>query len=177
MRCVQAEQLDFFAAEGFNEIDTARMYANGDTEDMLGRVLEGRDAISVTATKANPFNGESLSPEGVRAQLEASLAAMNKESAEIFYLHAPDPDVPIEDTLAEVQKMYEEGKFKQLGLSNYQSWEVVHIYHVCLAKGWVLPTIYQGMCACSRLPPPVCRLVFAGPSACDPHAARRQTTR
>ena len=74
MRCAQAEQLDFFAAEGFNEIDTARMYANGGTEDMLGRVLEGRDAISVTATKANPFNGESLSPEGVRAQLEASLA-------------------------------------------------------------------------------------------------------
>ena len=145
MRCAQAEQLDFFAAEGFNEIDTARMYAGGDTEDMLGRVLEGRDAISVTATKANPFNGESLSPEGVRAQLEASLAAMKKESCEIFYLHAPDPDVPIEDTLAEVQKMYEEGKFKQLGLSNYQSWEVVHIYHVCLAKGWVLPTIYQGM--------------------------------
>ena len=63
-------------------------------------------------------------------------------------------------TESQVQKMYEEGKFKQLGLSNYQSWEVVHIYHVCLAKGWVLPTIYQGMCACSRLPPrirrPVC---------------------
>jgi aflatoxin B1 aldehyde reductase len=191
------EQLDYFASEGFNEIDTARMYANGDTEEMLGRVLEGRDGISVTgaraarrpaslavatarhsllaapaltlapplplralllgthlwsarawlstATKANPFNGESLSKEGVREQLETSLAAMKKDYAEIFYLHAPDPDVPIEETLAEVQAMYEEGKFKQLGLSNYQSWEVTHIYHVCLAGGYVLPTIYQGM--------------------------------
>ena len=70
---------------------------------------------------------------------------MKKDSVEIFYLHAPDPNVPIEETLAEVQKMYEEGKFKQLGLSNYQSWEVTHIYHVCLANGYVLPTIYQGM--------------------------------
>ena len=100
---------------------------------------------------------------------------MNKESCEIFYLHAPDPDVSptpahteqrpdslppcsrspacrllspqvaIEETLSEVQKMHEGGKFKQLGLSNYQSWEVTHIYHVCLSNGWVLPTIYQGM--------------------------------
>ena len=46
------EQLDYFASEGFNEIDTARMYANGETEDMLGRILSGRDGISVTgATK------------------------------------------------------------------------------------------------------------------------------
>ena len=111
-----------------------------------------------------------------------SLAAMAKKSVEIFYLHAPDPNVPIEETLAEVQNislsrclclsltrcvsvslslphplsrclclsltrclcvsvsqvqaMYEEGKFKQLGLSNYQSWEVAHIYHVCLANGY-----------------------------------------
>ena len=109
---------------------------------------------------------------------------MNKECAEIFYLHAPDPDVPVEETLAEVrsfvrscvrsctllarasmaatdqalswladalgwsgaaqvQKLYAEGKFQQLGLSNYQSWEVVHIYHHMLSNGWVLPTIYQ----------------------------------
>lgn len=47
------EQLDYFAKEGFNEIDTARMYANGDTEDMLGRVLQGRDGISVTGARAS----------------------------------------------------------------------------------------------------------------------------
>lgn len=50
-------------------------------------------AVAIAATKANPFGDESLSKAGVRAQLETSLAAMQKESCEIFYLHAPDPDV------------------------------------------------------------------------------------
>ena len=96
--------------------------------------------LTLSATKANPFNGESLSKKGVRKQLETryclrclsasvpfavcaavsvcscviarcvfvrvhSLAAMKKNSVEIFYLHAPDPNVPIEETLAEVQNM------------------------------------------------------------------------
>ena len=38
-----------------------------------------------------------------------------------------------------------EGKFKEFGLSNYAAWEVVDIYHICKAKGWVLPSVYQGM--------------------------------
>jgi aflatoxin B1 aldehyde reductase len=140
-----AAQLDYFTSQGFNEIDTARMYAAGETENMLGRVLPGRDGVTVTATKANPFPPNSLKPDSLREQLETSLAAMNKDCVEIFYLHAPDPDTAIEETLAETQKLYEEGKFKQLGLSNYPSWEVVNIYHICLSKGYVLPTIYQGM--------------------------------
>ena len=47
------------------------MYAGGETENILGRVLSGRDAeVTITATKANPFAGESLSPEGLRKQLQ-----------------------------------------------------------------------------------------------------------
>ena len=38
-----------------------------------------------------------------------------------------------------------EGKFKELGLSNYAAWEVADVYHICKKNGWVLPTIYQGM--------------------------------
>lgn len=51
----------------------------------------------------------------------------------------------IEDTLAEVNELYKEGKFKSLGLSNFQAWEVAHIYHTCKANGYVTPTVYQGM--------------------------------
>jgi aflatoxin B1 aldehyde reductase len=38
-----------------------------------------------------------------------------------------------------------EGKFKEFALSNFAAWEVVKVYHICKSKGWVLPTIYQGM--------------------------------
>ena len=51
----------------------------------------------------------------------------------------------IEDTLAEVHELHKEGKFKSLGLSNFQAWEVAHIYHTCKANGYVTPTVYQGM--------------------------------
>ncbi len=38
-----------------------------------------------------------------------------------------------------------EGKFKELGLSNFAAWEVAEVYHICKKNGWVLPTVYQGM--------------------------------
>jgi len=38
-----------------------------------------------------------------------------------------------------------EGKFKELGLSNFAAWEVADVYHICKKNGWVLPTVYQGM--------------------------------
>ena len=40
------------------------------------------------------------------------------------------------------------GKFEELGLSNYAAWQVVDIYHICKTKGYVLPTVYQGMYNC-----------------------------
>ncbi len=41
--------------------------------------------------------------------------------------------------------LFTEGKFKELALSNFSSWEVVEVYYICKSKGWVLPTLYQGM--------------------------------
>ena len=82
------------------------MYAGGETEAMLGRVLPSRESsITITATKANPFPPNSLAPASVREQLETSLTAMHKEQVEIFYLHAPDPNTDIEVTLAEAQQL------------------------------------------------------------------------
>jgi len=81
---------------------------------------------------------------------------------QIFYLHAPDNNTPIEETLKEVNNLHKEGKFDELGLSNYAaysslpskllfaltcafSWQVVDICHLCERNGWIKPTVYQGM--------------------------------
>jgi diketogulonate reductase-like aldo/keto reductase len=56
----------------------------------------------------------------------------------------PDWSVPFTETLRTVNKLYEEGKFKQLGLSNYTAFEVAEIVVTCKERGWVRPTIYQG---------------------------------
>lgn len=64
---------------------------------------------------------------------------------DIFYLHAPDRSVPFEDTLEECNKMHKEGKFVNLGLSNFTAFEVAEIVIMCKERGWVRPTIYQGV--------------------------------
>ncbi|KAG9482772.1 hypothetical protein GDO78_011422 [Eleutherodactylus coqui] len=98
------------------------------------------------ATKANPWEGKNnLGAENVRQQLEASLKRLKTPSVQLFYLHLPDHQTPLEETLAACQELYLEGKFKELGVSNYTSWEVMKIYCICKQNNWVLPTVYQGM--------------------------------
>ncbi len=57
--------------------------------------------------------------------------------------HDDDDDICAETTLEAIDKLHRDGKFKEFGVSNYAAWQVVEIYHICKAKGWVLPTIYQ----------------------------------
>ena len=67
---------------------------------------------------------------------------------DIFYLHAADRSVPFEETLEAVNEMHKEGKFVQLGLSNFTAFEVAEVVIMCKERGWVRPTIYQGMYNC-----------------------------
>lgn len=84
-------------------------------------------------------------PENLRRLFELSLKELGTEQVDIFYLHAPDRSVPFAETLGEVDKLHKEGKFVELGLSNYTAFEVAEIVNICNERGWVRPTIYQGM--------------------------------
>eukprot|EP00048_Salpingoeca_helianthica_P022998 m.21628 g.21628 ORF g.21628 m.21628 type:complete len:326 (-) comp8117_c0_seq2:42-1019(-) len=138
--------LGLFLTKGFNEIDTAYMYCDGKTEELLGKVPAVAEKKFVIATKVNAFGpGGNLRPERVVEQFTTSLARMKLDSVDILYLHAPDHNTPLEVTLEAVDKLHKEGKFKRLALSNYASWQVVQAYYICKEHGWVLPTIYQGM--------------------------------
>ncbi|GCB70170.1 hypothetical protein scyTo_0005622 [Scyliorhinus torazame] len=96
-------------------------------------------------TKVNPWDGKTLKAESVQCQLSTSLERLQRKSVEILYLHAPDHETPVEETLAACQELHQQGKFKEFGLSNYASWEVAEVYSICKYKNWVLPTVYQGM--------------------------------
>jgi len=133
------------------EIDTAFLYEYCKTEVLLGSIyLQKKVDTTVRwsiATKANPFpnSGKSLKPESIKMQMQTSFKNLGVDRVDIFYLHAPDYKNPIEASLQACQELYQEGKFSELGLSNYSAWQVVDIYHICKSKGWVLPTVYQGM--------------------------------
>ena len=64
---------------------------------------------------------------------------------DMWYLHAPDHDIPYEETLREVNNLYQEGYFKRFGVSNYAAWEVAQICELCKANGWKKPDAYQGV--------------------------------
>eukprot|EP01087_Luapelamoeba_hula_P008005 TRINITY_DN1987_c0_g2_i2.p1 TRINITY_DN1987_c0_g2~~TRINITY_DN1987_c0_g2_i2.p1 ORF type:complete len:352 (+),score=52.73 TRINITY_DN1987_c0_g2_i2:26-1057(+) len=143
-----AEKAQHYQHSSHVEIDSAFMYENGRSETIVGNIERTSQGVTyTTATKANPypFSGKSLRPEVLLKQFNTSLTRLGMEKVDIFYLHSPDNRVPIEQTLEACNDLYQQGKYKELGLSNYAAWQVVEIYHICQAKGWVLPTVYQGM--------------------------------
>ncbi|KAI8611160.1 NADP-dependent oxidoreductase domain-containing protein [Chytriomyces sp. MP71] len=134
--------VDEFTKRGHTELDTARMYCEGNTEEVLSELKTTGLQVH---TKVYPFKAGDHEPEKLMTTFRASLKALQRTKVDIFYLHAPDHSVPFERTLGAVQELYLEGTFTELGLSNYASWQVMQIYHICKSKGYVLPTLYQGM--------------------------------
>ncbi|KAK7699097.1 hypothetical protein SLS64_011874 [Diaporthe eres] len=136
--------LDYFQKQGYNEVDTARMYVSGKQEAWT-RDAKWKERGLILATKVYPEEPGMHEPSQLRKLITGSLNELGSESVDIFYLHAPDRSVPYEDTMAEVDRFYQKGKFKRLGLSNYAAWEVAEICTVAKERGWVRPSIYQAM--------------------------------
>ncbi|NKB99407.1 MAG: hypothetical protein GKR90_13055 [Pseudomonadales bacterium] len=127
-----------FCDGGGDEVDTARVYQNGNCEEVIGRIPSG-PRLKVD-TKYHPNL-----PGGPLAQLDESLAALQRDSVEIFYVHMPATEIPLEQTLEEINAGFVAGKFKAFGLSNYPAWQVVEVCQYCQRHGLVLPTVYQGV--------------------------------
>lgn len=81
----------------------------------------------------------------VRKGLMDSLKALKTDKIDMFYLHAPDRNVPFEDTLREVNELYKRGYFSRFGISNFMSFEVARICEICDKNNWIKPTVYQGI--------------------------------
>lgn len=136
--------LDYFQQQGFNEVDTARVYVDGEQEAFTAKA-NWKDRGLTLATKWYPHEAGAHKPAVLREKLEISLKELQTNQVDIFYLHAPDRSVPFAETLEAVNELHKEGKFVQLGLSNYTAFEVAEIVTLCAERGWVRPTIYQAM--------------------------------
>lgn len=140
------EMIQNFVCAGFDELDTAYVYNEGETERMLGQLIpQFKSSKLKIATKANPRITGRLDRKAVKSQLEESLQRMQRDSVDIFYLHFPDPRTPVEEALEACSELHCQGKFTELGLSNFPAWLVVHAWHVCKERGWPTPTVYQGL--------------------------------
>lgn len=136
--------LDTFQAQGYNEVDTAHSYC-GTKQQAFTRSAKWQERGLKLATKFYPSDGSGHTAKNLREKLEWNLKELGTDCVDIFYLHAADRKTPFAVTLEECNKLYKEGKFKELGVSNYSAYEVAEVVTLCEAKGWVKPTIYQGM--------------------------------
>lgn len=136
--------LDYFQQQGFNEIDTARIYVGGQQEAFTAKANWKSRGLTL-ATKWYPHEAGGHKPDVIREKLELSLKELQTDTVDIFYLHAPDRGTPFAETLEAVNQLHKEGKFVQFGLSNFTAFEVAEICILCAERGWVRPTIFQAM--------------------------------
>jgi aflatoxin B1 aldehyde reductase len=141
-----ATLLATFMRAGHDEIDTAHTYCEGRTEEMLGRMLtpEMRTRLYI-ASKVNPWNEGGLQPAEVKRQFGESLQRLDCDSIDLLYLHSPDLETPIAQTLEACFELYQQGKFRHFGLSNFAAWQVAEVVELCRRNGWMEPEVYQGM--------------------------------
>jgi aflatoxin B1 aldehyde reductase len=136
--------LDYFQGQGYNEVDTARIYNDGKQEAWTADAHWQERGLAL-ATKWYPSVPGSHKAERVKEALNLSLSELKTKCVDIFYLHAADRSVPFEETLEACNELHKEGKFVRLGLSNFTAFEVAEVVTMCNERGWVRPTIYQGM--------------------------------
>ncbi|TVY85517.1 Oxidoreductase sirO [Lachnellula suecica] len=136
------EFLDCAKHHGVRELDTARVYAGGKSEDLLGAV-NAHKQFSVS-TKAPAFSPKSLTEGKIIANCNLSLKALGQEKIDIYYLHGPDRETPLEEQCRAIGKLYSEGKFEKFGVSNISPAEVQKIHDICTQHGYPLPSVYQG---------------------------------
>lgn len=134
--------LSIVAAHKVREIDTARVYAGGQSEALLGEV-KGSERFTIS-TKAPAFSPGSLEPSKIIANCKASLEALQQDKVDIYYIHGPDRQTQLEDQCRAFNELYQQGKFARFGISNLGDEEVQRAVDICEKNGWVKPTVYQG---------------------------------
>lgn len=139
------EFINAFLDAGYDELDTAYVYNEGNCEKFLGKVLPELNRPFKIATKVNPRISGRLDAEAAYKQVNESLERMRLESVDTVFLHFPDPATPVEGVLGAMADLHDQGKYKELGLSNFPAWMVTDVWHICDKHGWVKPTVFEGV--------------------------------
>ncbi len=134
--------LNAYVEAGGNFIDTANVYADGRSEEIVGEWLAGqpRDRL-VIATKVRFSRGGGPNEEGlsrlhIMAEVENSLRRLRTDHIDLYYAHMWDPVTPIEETLRAFDDLVGAGKVRYIGVSNFTAWQVMKALAVCEAHGW-----------------------------------------
>jgi aryl-alcohol dehydrogenase-like predicted oxidoreductase len=127
---------------GVNLVDTADVYAFGETEEIVGEALQGRRDEVILATKAHGPMSDDPNHRGnsrrwlIRA-CEDSLRRLRTDRIDLFQLHRPDPDTDLDETLGALTELVQSGKVRAVGTSTFQAEEIVEALWVADRRGHV----------------------------------------
>jgi aryl-alcohol dehydrogenase-like predicted oxidoreductase len=124
---------------GINFIDTANIYNAGESEVVTGRAIRDRRGEVVLATKVKNPMGEGPNDQGlgrahVLRQCEESLRRLGTDYIDLYYMHAPDRDTPLEESLRAMNDLVRQGKVRYVACSNYYAYEVALMLGIAEAQ-------------------------------------------
>jgi aryl-alcohol dehydrogenase-like predicted oxidoreductase len=122
--------IDAFLHDGGNFIDTANLYTGGESEEVVGRAIKAKRDDVVLATKGfGPIgqgpNDMGLGRKYLTRALEGSLRRLGTDYIDVYQCHRPDPDTPIEETMATLHAFVQSGKVRYIGCSNWTGSQMV----------------------------------------------------
>lgn len=134
-------QIDMCLDAGVNLIDTANMYSNGASEEIVGKAIAGRRDRVVISTKVRMPTGDGPNDQGlsrhhILAQVEASLRRLGTEYVDIYHVHEWDGLTPLEETMEALDSLVRSGKVRYLGVSNYCGWQLMKALAIADARGY-----------------------------------------
>jgi aryl-alcohol dehydrogenase-like predicted oxidoreductase len=128
---------------GINFFDTANVYSDGTSEEIVGRALREftRREEVVIATKVHGRmrpgpNGAGLSRKAIMTEIDASLKRLGTDYVDLYQIHRFDFDVPIEETLEALHDIVKAGKARYIGASSMAAWQFATMLHVAEQNGW-----------------------------------------
>lgn len=144
--------LDWAYDFGLTFFDTANTYVAGRTEEIVGAwfAARGRRDRIVLSSKVRMRVGDDMAASGLDArtvirEVEASLRRLSTDHLDILFLHQPDDETPIAETLRVVDTLFAQGKIRCLGLSNFAAWQVVDAIRTAEAMRSIVPVVLQPM--------------------------------
>jgi len=127
---------------GINFIDTANVYNQGRSEEAVGEALQrnGRRSQVILATKVHGRMGDDPNAMGntrrhIIEQCEASLRRLKTDWIDLYQVHRPQPDVPIDETLRALDDLVRSGKVRYIGSSTFAAWQLVESLWVAKEYG------------------------------------------
>jgi aryl-alcohol dehydrogenase-like predicted oxidoreductase len=137
--------LDKAVELGVNFIDTAEMYSDGLSEELLGKALKGHRHQFVIATKTGGASEPlgRLSRRQMLSRLEASLKRLGTDHVDLYYLHFPDPGTPLDESIRALDDMVRSGKVVYPAISNHPAWQVAEAMGICDVHNYAKPVVVQ----------------------------------